>query len=304
MNAHFTKTFEARLAPLVHRIEQLEQVDGVASINAIEWHSAEIDDIFSQLNTLASLARKAGRVFYRNVEPQLQRLATRLQFLPGIPRIEVVRLAQNVLALNPIILVTDDAINEASKRPVLTRLCLMEPTGEVRFDYQVPDPLHPHPDGMEEVSPGDTLAAQPVPESLKVAWAEFQAMTHGRFVVAFDLFLCQIQLEITAQDYRLPIPMLIGHSVLDLLLQYTKIKAPLSQLGELASAVKDATLCDLLAEEDVQPLVDVSSAPADQRALRLLQTLQAAANGTLVLQEPERVSLLDLIASDNEEKGT
>ena len=97
----------------------------------------------------------------------------------------------------------------------------------------------------------------------------------------------------TARKYDLPIPMLVGHSFMDILLKYARVKDLIDEAqDEEGFAISDRELCSLLADGDVVPFVDSSAASADQRAAHLLQALQAMANGTLFLQEPLPVSSL------------
>jgi hypothetical protein len=294
---------EERLAPLTKRIETLEKHHSLKGVDAITWQSAEEDDIIRQLDALATLAMQAGSVFSRNVGKKLQCLATRMQFLPSVPRIEVVRFAQNILAQNPVMLVTDDAFHEKRQRPELTHIFLMKPAGTLCFDYQFPS----FPDQIKgDLAPGEVVnvdEADPLSPSLEKAWTELQSAVHGRYVVAYELPFAQVQLAVTAQRYGLPVPMLVGHSLLDLLLKYARVKEPIGEeLDEHAPPFSDAQLSRVLAEEDVASFVDSLRVPADQRALYMLQALQAIANGTFTLQEPLPVSSLMQFAPRSKRK--
>jgi|GEM_PF-5145138 hypothetical protein len=293
MNNQFHVKIEQQLLPTIKRIESLEQASSVIGTDNIAAYCSEEDDIIRKLDALATLAMQAGSVFSRNVRKKLQGLATRMELLPSIPRIEVVRFAQNILAHNPIMLVTDEVFHQKRQRPELTRIFLMKPAEKFCFDYQFPS----FPDGNEgNLAPGEAVnveEANPLPPSLEKAWTEFQSVVHGRYVVAYDLPFAQVQLAVTAQRYGLPVPMLVGHSLLDLLLKYARVKEPIGEeLDEHAPPFTDAQLCRVLAEEDIAPFVDSLRAPADQRALHLLHALQAIANGTFSLQEPLPVSSL------------
>jgi hypothetical protein len=290
MNKQLIHKLEERLLPLIKRIEQLEQGHIIQGVDAIEQHNAEIDDIASELDALAALAMKAGDTFSRKVEKKLWSLSLRLKFLPQVPRIEVVRLAQNVLAQKPLVLVTDDIVNEETDRPELTRIFLMEPTEVPRFDYHLAPSWHRHTRILALNTTGKVTDTTAPATSLEIAWSEFQSAVYGRYVVAFDLPLAQIQLDVTACMHGLPVPLLIGHSLLDLLLLYVGAKEPVSYgFDESSLSLTDAELCDLMEQEDVVPFYDSSLAPADQRALHLLHSLQKMADGTLSLQEPRHV---------------
>jgi hypothetical protein len=140
---------------------------------------------------------------------------------------------------------------------------------------------------------------------LEQEWAHLQNMLQGRYVVTFDQSLVQTQLAVTAWEYGLPVPMLIGHSLLDLLLKYTRVKKLIDKsFDEDDPSFPDALLCSLLAEEDVAPFIDLASGSADQRALHLLHTLQTMANGTLSLLEPLPVSTLMQFPDPSLEKGS
>jgi hypothetical protein len=206
----------------------------------------------------------------------------------------VVSFAQNILAQPLVVLVTDDTVNEQLHRPELTRTYLMDLTGASRFDYQFPSSLYEDTKRAQVntmTGPGDVTA---LPIALETAWSELQAAVHGRYVVTFDLPLVQLQLAATAQQYRLPVPMLVGHSLLDLLLKYARIKDPIDwELDGGAQEAPDGVLCGALEKEDVALFYDASLAPAQTRALHLLHALQAIADGTLSLQEPRRVSVME-----------
>jgi len=221
---------------------------------------------------------------------QLLNLFLRLQFLPQVPRIEVVRLAENVLAQKPLVLATDDIVNEETGRPEVTRVFLMEPTEALRFDSHFTPSWHGNMRILELKTTGKGTNTTTPPTSLEVAWSELQNIINGRYIVAFDLLLAQIQFDVTARIHGLPVPMLIGHSLLDLLLLYVGVKEPISyELDGPRLSLTDAQLCDLMEREDVVPFYDSSLAPADQRARHLLHTLQKMAGGTLSLNGPRRV---------------
>lgn len=238
-----------------------------------------------QLSALMMLATQAGSVFSRTVQKKLQSLIARLALLPSAPRIEVIQLMQGILALNPLILVTDDTVNE-EQRPELTRIFLMELTEVPCFDYQFSSSSHEKA-GLLAADGSATIGDQPPLASLEQEWAHFQTLLHGRYVIAFHLPLVQIQLAVTAKEHGLPIPMVIGHSLLDLLLKYARVKEPIDEeLEQDALPFSDTHLCNVLAKEDVEPFTDLTSATSNQRALHLLHALQAMANGTFSLQEP------------------
>jgi hypothetical protein len=290
MKGQIAQAFEARLTPLTKRIEKLEQRYALEGTKGIAERSAEEDDIARQLNALMKLAAQAGNTFSRTVQKKLQSLAARLAFLPSAPRIEVIQLAQNILALKPVILVTDDTVNEGHQ-PVLTRIVLMEPTKVLLIDYSFPSPLY---EGIKQPVL-DKGAANTEKSSLLVSlqqeWIHLQKALQGRFVVTFHLPLVQAQLMGTAQRYGLPVPMLVGYSLLDLLLKYGRVKEPvIDELNPEVLSFSDLQLCTVLAKEDVEPFTDLSSVSADQRALQMMQALQAIADATFSLQEPLPIS--------------
>lgn len=281
---------EERLLPLIKRIEQLEQGSSTQGSDAIQHRSAEFDDIARELDALAALAMQAGDALSRKVKKQLVHLFLRVKFLPPVPRIEVVRLAQNVLAQKPLILATDDLVNEETGRPEVTRIVLIEPTEALRFDSHVAPCWHGNVRMLELSTTGKGTDTTTPPTALEVAWSELHNSITGRYIVAFDLLLAQIQLDVTARIHGLAVPMLIGHSLLDLLLLYVGVKEPIfyGPHGPHLS-LTEAQVRDLMEREDVVPCYDRSLAPADQRARRLLQTLQKMADGTLSLNGPGRV---------------
>ncbi len=287
MDNQLTHEIKERCLPLINRIEQLEQGTIIQGVDAIERYSTEIDAITREIDALAALALEAGDAFSRQLEKTLRRLPLRLQSLPQVPRIEVVRLAQSVLAQKPLVLLTDDIINEETDRPELTRIFLMEPTEAPCFDYHFAPSLHENVhilelDTTEKVSDTTTPLT-----SLEVAWSQLQNTIYGRYVIAFDLPLVQLQLGITAQKYGLAVPMLIGHSMLDLLLLYVGIKGPISyEIDGPRLSLTNAELSSLMEREDVIPFYGSSLAPADQRARHILHALQKMADGTFSLQEP------------------
>ncbi len=305
MKGQTARAFEERLAPLVKRIEKLEQCYDLEGITAIAERSAEEDDILRQIHALTALATQAGSNFSRTVQKKLQSLTTRLALVPSAPRIEVIQFAQSILALKPIILVTDDTVNE-EQQPELTRIFSMEPTEVPCFDYQFP-PSSSDGVGLQAVEKevmGMTGHAYVMPSIRE--WPHLQSVLRGRFVVAFDFPLVQLQLAVSAHRYGLPVPMLVGHSLLDLLLKYVRLKDPINDTFEQDAPPFFASQdCYALANEDVEPFIDLS-VPADQRARHLLHALQAISNGTLSLQEPVLVSpimpfagpLTDLFSGD------
>ena len=138
MNNQFAEKLEQRLLPIRKSVETLEQASSVRGSEKIAAYSAKEDDIIHQLEALANLGTQAGSVFVRLMSKKLQSLAARMDCLPTVPRIEVVHLAQNILAQNPVVLVTDDAFHEKRQRPELTRIFLLETKETSCFDYQFP----------------------------------------------------------------------------------------------------------------------------------------------------------------------
>ncbi len=304
MNNQTIRTLEERLLPLIKRIEPLEQSHTIQGSDAIEHHSAEVDAIANELDALAGLALQAGDAVPRQVKKQLQSLFLRVKLLPQVPRIEVVRLAQNVLAQNPLVLATDDTFNEETDRPELTRIVLMEPTDVLRFEYQFAPSWHRHLRILELNTTGEGTTTTTPPTSLEVAWSELQNSIAGRYILAFDLLLAQIQLDVTARAYGLPVPMLIGHSLLDLLLLYVGVKEPIRYGTDGPRlSLSDAQLCDLMEREDVAPFYDSALAPADQRAQHLLHALQKMADGTLSVREPRQSPPMKPLDPFSSQKG-
>jgi hypothetical protein len=293
MKGQIAQAFEKRLAPLTKRIENLEQRHSIEGVADIAWQCAEEDDIRRQLHALGTLAMQAGSSFSRTVQKKLQSLEIRLTLIPFVPRIEVILFAQTILALKPVILVTDDTFNKEKRQLELTRIFLMELTETPCFDYQFPSFSHEN-DGPPTMDKGtDANVADPFHATLKNVWTDFHNKLHGRYVVAFDLPFVQIQLAVTAQRSGLSVPLPVGHSLLDLLLMYARIKEPTGKdLDPDDLPFSDAQLCGLLAKEDVAPFVDLSLGSADQRALHLLHALQAMTKGALSLQEPLSISTL------------
>src|SRR6266480_6197789 len=253
---------EERLLPLIKRIEQWEQGAPTQGSDAIQHRSAEVDDIARELDAFAALAMQAGDALPWKVKKLLVNLFLRLKFLPQVPRIEVVRLAENVLAQKPLMLATDDLVNEETGRPEVTRIVLMEPTEALRFDSHFAPSWHGNMRILELKTTGKGTNTTTPPTSLEVAWSELQNIINGRYIVAFDLLLAQIQFDVTARIHGLPVPMLIGHSLLDLLLLYVGVKEPISyELDGPRLSLTDAQLCDLMEREDVVPFYDSSLAP-------------------------------------------
>jgi hypothetical protein len=285
MNERIAQKLEERLLPLIKRIEHLEQTPPIGTDKIVE-RSAEEDDITRQLDAFMKLAMQAGNAFSRTIQKKLQGLVVRLSLLPSAPRIEVIQLAQNILALKPVILMMDDTVNEGYQ-PVLTRIVLMEPTKVLHVDYSFPSSFYEDVDPPVVEKEAANTEEHPLLISLQQEWIHLQKVLQGRFVVAFHLPLAQAQLMGTAQRYGLPVPMLVGHSLLDLLLKYGRVKEPaIDELNQEVLPLSDLQLCTVLAKEDVGPFIDLSSVPADQRALQMVQALQAIATATLSLQEP------------------
>jgi hypothetical protein len=292
MNTQTMKKFEERLSPLRERLDHLERLTEVKGVDAVARYSAEEDELLRQIHALATLALQAGEAFSRTFRKRLKSLVGRLLSLPSVPRIESIKLAQAILALHPLILVTDEITDEEQQQPTLTRIFLMEPTKVPCLDYQFPALLYDNAElSMDEVRVLE--ATKPVPESLGEAWTKLQKVLHGRYVISFDVRLVQLQLAVTAQRNGLPVPMLVGHSLLDLLLKYARVKEAVEEeeSDEDVPLPPDSQLYDVLAQEDIEPFVD-DSIPAEQRAYHLLQALEAMADGTLSLQEPLPVSSL------------
>jgi hypothetical protein len=292
MNKQTMKKFEERFSPLRERIDHLERLSEVRGVEAVACYSKEEDDLLRQIHALAILAAQAGEAFSRTFGKRLESLLERLKLLPSIPRIESIKLAQTILALQPLILVTDDTIDEERQKAVLTRIFLMEPTKVSCFDYQFPTLLYDNTElsSIDEV--GSAEKTEPLSASLDEAWAKLQKVVHGRYVVAFDAPLVQLQLAVIAQQNGLPVPILVGHSLLDLLLKYARVKEVIGEESNKDTfLLSDSQLYSVLALEDVAPFVS-DSIPAEQRAHHLLQALEAMADGTFPMQEPLPVSSL------------
>lgn len=124
------------------------------------------------------------------IDSILKVLWTRYQRLSPHPPQEIVTWAQTVLKLPLCIVGGDSVYNQEDQRPELTRFVIMDRDASLLFD----EPLTLHP------------------ETIPQTWHTLLTALEGKYILAHDLLLAQVQLSTTADYYHLDIPVLIGSS--------------------------------------------------------------------------------------------
>ena len=214
---------------------------------------------------------------FEKVAPTLYELQQRLEQLPYAPNIRDVTRAQNLLALSPHIVVTEDMKPDEQELPELKRVTVMKSDGTVLFDQDF------LPQRVQEASlpswdtPTESTLQATVSIPLAQIWEDLTKALSGQYILADDLALVQLQLEVTAERFQLPSPVLIGESILDLYIAYfgTNIISTLgdpTNMPAISATIYEQTTTQFLWE---------ASHTTIERAQRIMRILQGIANCTL-----------------------
>jgi hypothetical protein len=214
---------------------------------------------------------------FEKVAPTLYALQQRLEQLPYTPNIRDVTRAQNLLALSPHIVVTEDMKPDEQELPELKRVTVMKSDGTVLFDQDF------LPQRVQEASlpswdtPTESTLQATVSIPLAQIWEDLTKALSGQYILADDLALVQLQLEVTAERFQLPSPVLIGESILDLYIAYfgTNIISTLgdpTNMPAISATIYEQTTTQFLWE---------ASHTTIERAQRIMRILQEIASCTL-----------------------
>lgn len=113
--------------------------------------------------------------------------------------------------------------------------------------------------------------------SFPVIWKELTKALSGRYILAYDFSLVQAQLRITAERSHLPVPVLIGESFLDLYFEY--LGPSVLSLGTEEPMLISTAVWEQLGS----PFSSGTACSIGEQAKRILQLIQAIADGTLTM---------------------
>ena len=187
MNSH-TKVFNERVGYITQCIEQAERLYASEHASAKQELQHVLESIRVLLFELQAYVVDVDLPVA--MDSILKALWTRYQRLAPHPPQEIVTWAQTALKLPLCIVGGDSVYNQEDQRPELTHFVIMDKEGSLLFD----EPLTPHKEGMPQT------------------WQRLLAALDGKYVLAHDLLLAQVQLSTTADYYHLHTPVLIGSS--------------------------------------------------------------------------------------------
>lgn len=184
----YTEQFNKRVTHIVQFTKRAEQLHTSEHASA----NQELQDV---LETIRILLFKLQSFVVEvdlpvAIDSILKALWTRYQRIAPHPPQEIVTWAQTALKLPLCIVGGDSVYNQEDQRPELTHFVIMDRDGSLLFDEQ----LAPHKEGMPQ------------------SWQRLLAALDGKYVLAHDLLLAQVQLSTTADYYHLDTPVLIGSS--------------------------------------------------------------------------------------------
>lgn len=215
MSNHLLRIFNARVALVNIELKQLEEkADPANSYEAIERWSAAKVKISHQLATLYRFA--LDMEIFETVASVLYELQQRFVVLPYTPPVTCVTRARNVLQLAPCVVATRDWKPDEQALPELQQVTVATMEKKILFDqlfHPEKEPSFPKPTKTTSLKRSESLPMSKV-------WSQLIHAISGRYILAYDLALIQLQLKVTAEHLQLPVPILIGESILDLYLEY------------------------------------------------------------------------------------
>ncbi|GCF11809.1 hypothetical protein [Dictyobacter arantiisoli] len=265
-------TFNREVVTIDRELKKLETQDGpVTGYDLIAKWNITYAKISHVLNKLHAFALEMD--MYGKVAPMLYELQQRVERLPYVPDIRDVTRAQNVLALSPSIVVTED-VQPDKQEPELKRVTVVQNDGAILFDQDfLPTGIQKGALPAWDAPTSPTTPSLPLPQ----IWDDLTKAISGKYILAYDFVLIQMQLEVTALRFQLPIPVLIGESILDLYFAYhgTNVLPTIDEPGG-AFPIPTAFYNQLGA-----PFSRDASYTPVERAARILHILQGIANCTL-----------------------
>lgn len=276
MNNVLMKTFNHRIVAIDQKLKDLEKhrgpLTGYASI--AQWH-AKATHIRSLLTRLRTFA--LDMQFYETVAPTLYELQERLNTLPHVPPITCLERAKNILQLQPRILLMWDNSEQEQEIPEIGHVTVAACDEKILFDQDFVPPTSPDSPGSSiiHLSRHKSQGAATLP--VTDVWDKLTRAVSGSYILAYDLALAQRQLEVAAERWHLPTPVLIGESFLDLYFKY---------LGPVAikpgSDPEDSEMAsEVIFEHLGSPFSNDASQMGAVQAARMARTLRAIAQGTL-----------------------
>ena len=240
-----------------------------------QWNETKAK-VFSLLAKLRAFA--FDMEIYEVVAPTLYEFQKRVEQLPYVPDIRCITRAKNILDLHPRIIVTKDIKLDEQELPELKQVTVVNTDGIVLFDQDfLPQQGHLEP-LLEGTSSPELLSTRIEPVSMAYVWDELIKTVSGHYVLAYELSLIQLQLEVTADRFQLPIPVLIGDSILNLYSEYFRAnEAHAFSGGRGDSSMSLEAILDQLGE----PFIRDTSYTAIEQTTCIAYILQGIANCTL-----------------------
>ncbi len=277
MNTLPMKMFNRDVVTIDRELKNLEAcTDPIPGYDHVKQRNEVMTKILSLLAKLRSFA--FDMEIYEIVAPTLYEFQQRVECLPYVPDIRCVTRVRNILDLHPRIIVTKDIKLDEQELPELKQVTVVSTDGIVLFDQDfLPQQVH-----LESLSEGtsspELLSTRIEPVSMAHVWDELIKTVSGHYVLAYELSLIQLQLEVTADRFQLPVPVLIGDSILNLYSEYFRAnEAHAFSGGRGDSSISLEAILDQLGE----PFVRDTSYTAIEQTTRIAYILQGIANCTL-----------------------
>jgi hypothetical protein len=281
MNNTPMRTFNREVVTINRELEKLETHAGPITGYDLtaQWNTARAN-FFQLLTKLRSFALDMD--IYERVASTLDDLQQRGEQLPYVPDIRDVIRAQNMLALSPHIVVTEDVRLDEQEPLELKRITVVKSDGTVLFDQDFL-PQHAQKGSLPL---WDAPTKHPVQAPLSVPltqiWDDLTKALSGHYILAYNLTLVQVQLDVTAERFQLPPLVLIGDSIVDVYFDYWGKKAlPTPENPEDAQLIVAAIYDHLGA-----PFSREAPYTTLERTTRIRQILQGIADCTLTPPSP------------------
>ena len=277
MNSLPMKMFNRDVVTINRELKRLEAYTSpIIDLESVKQWNETKAKVFSLLAKLRAFA--FDMEIYEVVAPTLYEFQKRVEQLHYVPDIRCVTRARNILDLHPRIIVTKDIKLDQQELPELKQITVVSADGVVLFDQDfLPQQVH-----LESLSEGtillEQLPTQIEPVSTAQVWDELIKTVSGHYVLAYSLSLIQLQLEVMADRFQLPIPILIGGSILDLYSEYFGLnEGHSSGIAEENSSIGVEAILDQLGE----PFIRDTLYTTVQQATRIVHIIQGIANCTL-----------------------
>lgn len=243
----------------------------ITGYEAIEEWNTILHRIRTRLTKLLKFALEMG--IYEDVASVLYELEHRFKYLPVVPPLTSLTKAQNMLRLRPYVLAIEDTQYGEQSQPELKRITVMTSDEHILFDRHF---VSQHKRSILSM-PSSSAEQQELGLSWKGVWAELTEAVSGHYVLAYDLELAQVQLEVTAERFHLSVPVLLGESFLNLYAAYTGSDNMAIESEDFSQFI----LAILAQHEELRPQANFFTAP--EQARRLLHMTEEMAKGTLII---------------------